>query len=59
MLVGIVDERRLKGVNLGPNATAVGTRLNLPEIVENILRLLPSTKNLAVVIGNCLWKDFG
>lgn len=58
LLVGAVDRRRLKEVNLGGNATAVGVDLELPGIIENILRILPSTKNVEVVIGNSPLEKF-
>ena len=58
LLVGTVDERRLKDINLGANATAVGTYLDLPGIIENILRLLPGTRNIEVVIGNSPLEKF-
>ena len=52
LLAVAVDKRRLSGVKLGANATAVGVDLDLPEIVENILRILPSTTDIEVIIGN-------
>ncbi len=52
LLVGAVDQRLLRRANLGDNATAVGVSLDFPGIVENILRILPATTNIAVVIGN-------
>lgn len=52
LLVGAVDQRLLRSANLGDNATAVAVNLDFPGIVENILRILPSTTNIAVVIGN-------
>src|SRR5207249_1372184 len=58
LLVGAVDRRRLKDVNLGANATAVGVDLDLAGIIENILRILPSTKNVEVVIGNSPLERF-
>lgn len=58
MLVAAVDERRIRGLNLGPNATAVGVRLDLPGIVENILRLLPRSANIDVVIENSPLERF-
>jgi len=58
VLVGTVDKRRLTGVNLGANATAVGTSLDLPGIIENILRLLPGTTNIEVVVGNSPLERF-
>jgi two-component system sensor kinase FixL len=58
MLVATVDERRLKGVNRDANTTAVGVQIDLPGVVENILRLLPGTTNIAVVIGNSPLERF-
>jgi signal transduction histidine kinase len=58
MLAAALDQRRLKDVNLGVNATAVSVRLNLPEIVENILHVLPRTTSIAVVIGNSPLEKF-
>ena len=58
LLVGTADKRRLSGVNLGANATAVGTSLDLPGIIENILQVLPSTTNIEVVIGNSPLEKF-
>jgi len=58
LLVGAVDRRRLKNANLGLNATAVGVDLDLPGIIENILRILPSTKTVEVVIGNSPLERF-
>ena len=58
LLVGTVDRRRLSDVNLGTNATAVGVNLDLPGIIENILRLLPGTTTVEVVIGNSPLEKF-
>ena len=58
LLVGTVDRRRLSGVNLGANATAVGVSLDLPGIIENILRILPGTTDIEVVIGNSPLEKF-
>jgi PAS domain S-box-containing protein len=58
LLVGAVDRRRLSGVNLGANATAVGVDLDLPGIIENILEILPGTTNIEVVIGNSPLEKF-
>ena len=58
LLVGAVERRHLKSVNLRANGTAVGVDLDLPGIVQNILRILPSTKNIEVVIGNSPLEKF-
>lgn len=58
LLVGTVDKRRLSGVSLGANATAVGVELDLPGVAGNILRLLPGTTDIEVVIGNSPLERF-
>jgi PAS domain S-box-containing protein len=58
LLVGTVDKRLLNRVKLGVNATAVGVDLDLPGIIENILRILPGTTNIEVVIGNSPLERF-
>ena len=50
--------RHLSNVNLGANATSLSVNLNLPGIVENILRVLPRTTTIAVVIGNSPLEKF-
>jgi signal transduction histidine kinase len=50
LLLAAVELRRLKA--LGPNDTVVANSIDIPALVENILRLLPDTTNIAVVIGN-------
>jgi signal transduction histidine kinase len=51
MVVG-ADLRRVPITNLGDNETAVLLDLDLPAYFENVLRLLPETKNVGVVVGN-------
>ena len=58
MLLAAVDQRHLNGLTLGAKATAVAVRFDLPGMVENILRLLPGTANIAVVIGNSPLEKF-
>lgn len=58
LLVGAVDKRRLSAAHLGANATAVGVDLDLPAIIDNVLRVLPSTRNIEVVIGNSPLERF-
>ena len=50
MLV-IAEERRVP-TGLRASDFVVATSINLAEVVENILRVLPETTNVAVVIGN-------
>ncbi len=58
MLIGGADQRRVRDENLGANSTSVTMRLELSAIVENILRVLPGTKNIAVVLGNSPLEKF-
>ena len=52
------DQRRLADLSRSGNATAFGIRLNLAGIVENILQILPNTKNIEVVTGNSPFEKF-
>lgn len=58
LLVGAVDKRRLDGVKVSTNATAVGIDLDLPGIIDNILQILPNTKSIEVVVGNSPLERF-
>jgi signal transduction histidine kinase len=51
LIVG-ADARRIPDGSLTANDTAVLLGLDLPAYLENILRLRPETKNVAVVVGN-------
>ena len=51
-LVAALDQRRLRGVTLGPDVAAVTFSLNLHAAIEHILAVLPSTTNIVAVIGN-------
>jgi signal transduction histidine kinase len=57
MMTGL-DVRRIQGVALPPNATAVPLAVGLPGLVENILRLRPGTRQIAVVLGNSPLERF-
>jgi signal transduction histidine kinase len=52
MVLTAVDERRVQQSALTENDTVVAVRLSIPVLFGNILRLLPKTKTVAVVIGN-------
>jgi len=52
MLILGADIRRIPGATRTERDTGVLLDLDLPAYVENILQLLPQTKNLAVVVGN-------
>jgi signal transduction histidine kinase len=47
-----VEERRLSIAGVAVNDVAVAISVSFPEIVQNILWILPRTTTLAVVIGN-------
>ena len=52
MLIVGADQRRIPNSSLTANDTAVLLGLDLPAYLENILRLRPQTKQVAVVVGN-------
>jgi signal transduction histidine kinase len=52
MLLTAVDQRRVQQANLTENDTVIAVRLSIPILFGNILRLLPETKTVAVVVGN-------
>ena len=58
MLVVAADKRRLGDLERDGNATAFGISLDLAGVVENILRILPSTTNIEVVTGNSPFERF-
>lgn len=51
MVFTAVDQRRIQRSNLTPNDEVVAVRINFLAVVENILRILPDTKNVTVVLG--------
>ena len=67
MIFTTVEQRRIQFANLTENDTVVAVAHDFPAVIENILRVLPETKTIAVVNGNSslekLWlqdlqKDF-
>jgi hypothetical protein len=58
LLFVAADKRRLSDFNRSGNATAVGINLDFPGLVENIVRLLPCTTNIQVVIGDSPFERF-
>lgn len=52
MVLTAVDQRRVKDTALTEKDTVVAVRLSIPALFGNILRLLPDTRTIAVVIGN-------
>ncbi|HET7166379.1 MAG TPA: ATP-binding protein [Pseudolabrys sp.] len=51
MVVG-ADQRRIPKASLSENDTAVLLDLDLPAYLRNILRVLPQTTEVAIVVGN-------
>ena len=52
MLLAAVEVRRVEPSMLSEQDTVVGARFDQVALVENILRLLPETKTIAMIIGN-------
>ena len=61
MVFTAVDERRVQSSVLSDNDSVVAVRINYLAALENILRVLPDTKNVTVVVGTSpiekFWKD--
>ena len=52
MLLMGAEQRRIVLSNLTANDTFVAHVIDIPGVVQNVLRVLPETTNIAVVIGN-------
>ena len=52
MLLAAVEARRVEQSMLSEQDAVVGVRFDQVALVENILRLLPETKAIAIIIGN-------
>jgi len=52
MLITALEQRRVALTALTANDTVVATTIDFAGVVENILRVLPETANIAVVIGD-------
>ena len=52
MVFTAVEQRRIRYSTLTPNDTVVAFAHSFPAVFENILRVLPDTKTVAVVNGN-------
>jgi signal transduction histidine kinase len=53
-----IEERILRGIDLHKGDAAVVARLDLSGRIENILRLLPDTRTIAVVVGGAALESF-
>jgi signal transduction histidine kinase len=61
MVFMAVDQRRVQSSDLTASDTAVAVRINYLSAFENILQVLPDTKDVIVVVGTSpiekFWKD--
>ena len=61
MVLTAIDQRRVQYSNLTANDAAVAVRINYLSAFENILQVLPDTKNVIVVVGTSpiekFWKE--
>ena len=61
MVFTVVEQRRVQYSILTANDAVVPLRINYVAAMENILRVLPDTKNVAVVVGTSpieqFWRD--
>jgi signal transduction histidine kinase len=57
-MLAIAEARRIPRANLADNDVVVASDINLSAVIENILRVLPDTKNVAVVVGNSPTERF-
>ena len=51
VIVGALDERLAKGFALQPRDAIVAGKVDLPQLFDNILGLLPDTTTIALVVG--------
>ncbi len=58
LVLAALDERLARGAALRPNDAAVVGKVDLPRLIENIVRLLPDTSTIAVVIGASTLEQF-
>ena len=61
MVFTAVDQRRVQFSTLTPNDAVVAVSIDYFAAIENILRVLPDTKNVIVVVGTSpiekFWKE--
>ena len=58
MLFAAVDRRFIEKATMADNDTAVAVAHDPPQMIENILKLLPDTKTVVVVIGASQLEQF-
>ena len=52
ILFASVDERYLRGAPLGDNETAVTVALDVPRLMDDLLQILPQTREVFMIIGS-------
>jgi signal transduction histidine kinase len=52
LMLASVDERYLRGVSLGENESAVPVNNDFPHVVDDILQVLPETRQVFMVVGS-------
>src|SRR5215469_11545549 len=57
-VLGALEARHLDGRALPANVATVPISISFPGLADNILRLLPRTRTLAVVIGNSVLEHY-
>jgi signal transduction histidine kinase len=58
MILTAIEQRLVRFTSLTENDTVIAEKFNLPAVIENILRVLPDTKNVTVVIGTSPLEKF-
>ena len=58
MLIGASEPRTLPRGALTPMTAHVAPKLHLPDLIDNILRVLPETKTIAIAIGTSRLEQF-
>ncbi len=52
LVIAALDERLVRRLPVGPNDAVVAAKVDLPGVIENMLRLLPKTQLIAIVTGS-------
>ena len=58
MLIGASEPRTLPPGALTPMTAHVAPKVHLPDLIDNILRVLPKTKTIAIAIGTSRLEQF-
>src|SRR5205814_516820 len=52
LLFTAVDERYLRGAPLGENETAVSVINDFPHVIDDVLQVLPATRQIFMILGS-------